>query len=465
MDAFYASIEQRDDPALRGRPVIVGGHPRRGVVLAASYEVRPFGVRSAMPMARALQMAPDAMVVPARHAAYAAASQRVFAILKDVTPLVEPLSLDEAFLDVTASVALFGSPGDIAAALRRRIARELELPSSAGIASVKFIAKIASDVAKPDGQREVAAADGPAFLAPLPVGRLWGVGPKLEDKLRAMGIATIGDLARRGEPWLQRRLGDTGHELWNLSQGIDPREVIPDREAKSVGAEETFDENLRGVERLRPHIHAQALRVGERLRRAGLRGRTVQLKLKLADFTLLTRRATFDVATDDGQTLYRAAMALLAAHPPSAAVRLTGVSAQNLEPAAAPQLSLFRPPPSAADKINAALDSVNAKFGGRTLTTGDLAGLGPGRLEGWGARGEAVDREGGEVDAGLSGGDQLGDGPGGDGGEEDPVAEVPGRQHQAAHRRVAQHRQVILGERAKVGPAPGDRRLGQRRDE
>jgi DNA polymerase-4 len=399
MDAFYASIEQRDDPGLRGRPVIVGGNARRGVVLAASYEVRPFGVRSAMPMMRALQLAPDAVVVPPRREAYAEASARVFAILADVTPLVEPLSLDEAFLDVTASESLFGSAAEIAAKLRRRISDEVGLPSSAGIAAVKFIAKIASDLAKPNGQREVAAADGAAFLAPLPVGRLWGVGPKLEARLRAMELTTIGDLARRGLLRLEQRLGDTGRQLWELSQGEDQRRVVPDREAKSLGAEDTFDEDIAAPEELRPHIHAQALRVGERLRHAGLRSRCVQLKLKLSiemgtlrgfpnppamgsgggpayarrDLQIVTRRTTFAAATDDGQALYRAAMELLRAHPPAAPVRLTGVSAQSLEPAAASQMALFSGAPTAADKINVALDRITEKFGSGALTTADLA--------------------------------------------------------------------------------------------
>jgi DNA polymerase-4 len=398
MDAFYASIEQRDDPRLRGRPVIVGGPSRRGVVLAASYEVRPFGVRSAMPMARALQLAPDAVVVPPRHAAYAEASAQVFAILLQVTPLVEPLSLDEAFLDVTASVSLFGSASEIATRLRRRIAAEVALPCSAGIAAVKFIAKIASDLAKPNGQRLVEAGEGAAFLAPLPVGRLWGVGPKLQARLRAMEIATIGDLARRGVERLQQRLGDTGRALWELSQGIDPRPVVPDREARSIGAEETFEEDLTTPEQMRPFIHAQALRVAARLRHAGLRARCVQLKLKLAEvsmatrdgfpyppatdsagaspapsarYKLITRRSTFATATDDGQALYRAAVELLRAHP--APVRLTGVSAQNLEAVAETQLGLFPGAPTAADRINRALDQITEKFGSGALTTGDLS--------------------------------------------------------------------------------------------
>jgi DNA polymerase-4 len=374
MDAFYASVEQRDDPKLRGRPVIVGGHAGRGVVLAASYEVRPFGVRSAMPMARALRLAPDAIVVPPRMRAYADASERVFDILHAATPLVEALSLDEAFLDVTASTRLMGTPMEIAALLRRRIADELALPSSAGIADVKFVAKIASDLAKPNGQLEVAPGTSAAFLAPLGIGRLWGVGPKTEARLKLAGFEVIGDLARVAPDVLERRLGAaSGAHLAALARGIDPRAVVPDREAKSVGAEETFEADLEGVEALRPHIHAQALRVGHRLRRAGVRARGVQLKVKLADFKIVTRQATFEVATNDGQALYRAASELLDRNPPPQPVRLTGVSAQGLEPVDAVQTSLLAPTPSPRDSLNRALDAINARYGSRAVTTADVA--------------------------------------------------------------------------------------------
>jgi DNA polymerase-4 len=371
MDAFYASVEQRDRPELRGKPVIVGGHPQRGVVLAASYEVRPFGVRSAMPMAQAVRLAPAALVVPPRPEAYAAASEEVFAILESVTPLVEPLSLDEAFLDVTASQSLFGPPARIAAHLRARIAEAVRLPASAGIAAVKFVAKIASDLAKPDGQKEVPAGETRAFLAPLPVGRLWGVGHKTEAALKAMGVRTIGDLAARAAGWLERRLPGT-EGLWELSQGIDPRPVVPDRAAKSIGAEDTFDEDLDGKAALHPHLHAQALRVGRRMRRAEVKGRVVQLKLKLADFTLLTRRTTLSEPTDDGQALYRAAVDLLARVELGQGVRLTGVSAQELV-GAAPQLALFKAAPTRADRLNAALDRIAEKFGGDAVLPADLA--------------------------------------------------------------------------------------------
>ncbi len=377
MDAFYASVEQRDDPKLRGRPVIVGGHAQRGVVLAASYEVRPFGVRSAMPMARALRLAPDAIVVPPRMRAYADASERVFDILHSVTPLVEGLSLDEAFLDVTASTRLLGSPAEIAALVRRRITEELQLPSSAGIADVKFVAKIASDLAKPNGQREVPPGTSAAFLAPLGIGRLWGVGPKTEARLKLLGFKTIGDLARVEPAYLERKVGAAaGAHLAALSRGVDARPVVPDREAKSIGAEATFDSDLTGAEALRPHLHAQALRVGRRLRRAGVRARTVHLKLKLADFTLVTRQATLESATDDGQALYRAAAELLDRNLPAQAVRLTGVSAHGLEAAEPAQTSLLARAPSPRDALNRAMDAINSRFGGRAVTTADLAGAG-----------------------------------------------------------------------------------------
>jgi DNA polymerase-4 len=370
MDAFYASVEQRDRPELKGKAVIVGGHRRRGVVLAASYEVRPFGVRSAMPMAEALRRAPHAIVVPPRFAAYVAASQEVFEIFEGVTPLVEPLSLDEAFLDVTASRRLFGAPSEIATRIRTQIAARVHLPASAGIASVKFVAKIGSDVAKPNGQCEVPTDETRAFLAPLPIARLWGVGRKTEVVLKALGLHTIGDLAARDPEWLERQVAGARH-WWELAQGIDPRPVVPDRAAKSIGAEDTFDED-REPAALDPHMHSQALRVGRRLRVAGLKARVVQLKIKFADFTLVTRRTTLSEPTDDGQTLYRAAAELLARAPLPQRVRLTGVSAQDIQGSAAQQ-PLFAPVPNRAEKLNAALDRIADRFGEDAITTGDLS--------------------------------------------------------------------------------------------
>jgi DNA polymerase-4 len=372
MDAFYASVEQRDDPKLRGKPVIVGGHPTRGVVLAASYEVRPFGVRSAMPMSRAVKLAPKAIVVAPRFSAYADASDKVFGIFESVTPLIEPLSLDEAFLDVTGSLALFGTPAAIAKTLRARIRQELELPCSAGIADVKFVAKIASDLAKPDGQKEVTPGTSKEFLAPLPISRLWGVGPRTEESLKARGLHTIGDVAARSLEELERLLGDGGQHLWELSQGIDARPVVPDREAKSIGAQDTFNEDVLGREALVGQIHAQALRVGRRMRRAGVKCRIVVLYIKYADFTLITRRTTLEQPTDDGQTLYREACALLDRVDLRRPIRLTGVSAQGFG-GTGEQLGLFaQQGPSRTDKLNAALDKISSKYGSSAIVTADL---------------------------------------------------------------------------------------------
>ncbi len=381
MDAFYASVEQRDRRELCGKPVIVGGHPRRGVVLAASYEVRRFGVRSAMSMAKALELAPTAVVVPPRMDVYAAASEQVFAIFESFTPLVEPLSLDEAFLDVTASVGLFGPPAEIASCIRGRIADELALPASAGIASVKLVAKIASDLAKPNGQREVRPEEMRAFLSPLPVSRLPGVGPKTEQVLASLSLRTIGDVAAKSPEWLEERLGPMGRHLHELSHGVDPRPVVPDREAKSLGSEDTFDEDLEGAEQLKPHLHAQAWRVARRLRRAGLKARVVQLKLKYDDFTLLTRRTTLGEPTDDGQVLYREAAALLARAAPTRPVRLTGVSAHELCRAQG-QLALFPEPSNRSDRLNAALDRIAEKYGSFAVMPADVPKARAGRPEG-----------------------------------------------------------------------------------
>jgi DNA polymerase IV len=336
--------------------------------------VRPRGVRSAMPMAHAVRLAPDAVVVPPRFSAYAEASEAVFAIFERYTPLVEPLSLDEAFLDVTASLSLFGAGGALATRIRAEVAREVGLPCSAGIAAVKFVAKVASDVAKPNGQREVPAAQTRAFLAPLPVSRLWGVGPKLEATLKALGLRTVGDVAAAHAELLAEQLGDTGRHLFALARGEDERAVVPDRAAKSIGAEDTFAEDTESSDVLLRALHAQALRVGRRLRRACLKARTVQLKLKLADFTLLTRRRTLEAPTDDGQRLYREAAELLARLQLPRAVRLTGVSAQELVGANS-QLGLFAEPEARTSRLNLALDAIAARYGQGAVTLADVAEL------------------------------------------------------------------------------------------
>jgi DNA polymerase-4 len=373
MDAFYASVEQRDDPSLRGKPLVVGGSARRGVVLAASYAARPFGVRSAMPMARALRLCPQLVVVPPDFSKYEEASERVFAVFHELTPLVEGLSLDEAFLDVTRSQQLFGSPVDQARKLKARIREATQLTASVGIAEVKFAAKVASDLSKPDGLLEVPRGGVSAFLAPLPVSRLWGVGPRTEEILSRLGLRKIGDVALADPSWLERELGSSGAHLVELSRGIDPREVEPDREAKSVGAEETFEEDLEELEDLLPILHGQALRVAARLRRAGLKCGCVSLKVKFADFRVVSRQEQLPARTDDAGEIYRAAARQLG-RVELRPIRLTGVHAQDLGAEAA-QLGLFdRKQNDRTAKLNKSLDAIAARFGPSAVIPADVLG-------------------------------------------------------------------------------------------
>jgi DNA polymerase-4 len=351
MDAFYASVEQRDDASLRGKPVIVGGRSRRGVVLAASYEVRPFGVRSAMPMAQALRLAPHAIVVPPHPGRYADASAAVFQIFRRFSPLVEPLSLDEAFLDVTASQSLFGDGASIARSIKDQVRAELALTASAGVAPCKFVAKVASDLGKPDGLIVVPPGGVAEFLAPLPVERMWGVGPKTAPRLRALGYLTLGDLARAGEGPLESILGSWGSHVARLARGDDERDVDPSGAARSIGAEVTHEEDLVGADAIRPKLLEHAERVARRLVRAGLSARTVTVKIKYADFTLRTRSATLPSPANDTDTLYRSAVDCLTRVPlEGRRVRLTGVSVSGLiEGGPAP--ALF--PDAVADKRRA----------------------------------------------------------------------------------------------------------------
>lgn len=343
MDAFFASVEERDDPSLRGRPVVVGGSTHRGVVAAASYEARKFGVHSAMPMAEALRRCPRAVVVPPRGERYAEVSAQIFDVFHKYTPLVEGLSLDEAFLDVTASRALFGDGATIARLVKKDIFIATGLTASAGVAANKFVAKIASDLEKPDGLT-VALGDVAGFLAPLPVEKMWGVGPKTAPTLRRLGFVTIGDLAKADPQVLARVLGSWGPEVRELARGNDARDVIADREAKTIGAEVTYDVDLSGREAIARTLLAHASRVAERLTTLGLGARAVVVKLKLHDFTLLTRRMTLPARASDTQTLHDACLALLDRFPLSAnaRVRLTGVSAQDLGPVDPKQPELFR---------------------------------------------------------------------------------------------------------------------------
>jgi DNA polymerase IV len=331
MDAFYASVEQRDNPELRGKPVIVGGRSRRGVVLAASYEVRPTGVRSAMPMAEALRRAPHAIVVPPRHDRYAELSEETFAIFHRYTPLVEPLSLDEAFLDVTESRALFGDGPAIAMAIKEAVRAELGLTASAGVAPSKFVAKIASDLRKPDGLVVVTQDEVPAFLAPLPIDRMWGVGPKSAPRLRQLGFHTFADLVRADAKTLERTLGQRGLDLARLARGEDERHVVSDGLAVSIGAEQTYEEDMTDADAIGETLLDHAGRIARRLVRAGLFARTIAVKIKYSDFSVLTRRTTLPEPVQDTDAIHRAALELLGRIPlRGRRVRLTGVSVSGL---------------------------------------------------------------------------------------------------------------------------------------
>ena len=362
MDAFFASVEQRDRPELRGKPVIVGGASRRGVVLAASYEVRRFGVRSAMPMAEALRKAPQDIVVPPRRERYAEAREQAFAVFLRYTPLVEPLSLDEAFLDVTASRSLFGEGDAIARRIRADIRAELGLAASAGVASSKFVAKVASDLSKPDGLLVVAPGEEAAFLSPLPIERMWGVGPKTAPRVRALGYLTLGDLARAPPAALEATLGSWGTEAARLARGEDARDVVPDGRARSISAEETYEEDRVGPAQVGATLLEHATRIARRLVRADLHARTVTLKVKYADFSIRTRSVTLPEAVQDTDAIHRAAIALLAKVPlQDRRVRLTGVGVSGLAPGA-PPAGLFRD--EQAEK-RLALERVAAKIADR----------------------------------------------------------------------------------------------------
>ena len=313
-DAFYASVEQLDNPELRDKPVVVGGSAEgRGVVASASYEAREFGVRSAMPMRTAQRLCPHAIRVGARFDRYREISQRVLSIFRDLTPLVEPLSLDEAYLDVTSIVAKDRPPADIAAGLKRRVKHELGLTISVGVATSKSIAKIASDMDKPDGLTVVVPGDEKAFLAPLPIRDLWGVGPRTAERLNSEGIETIGDIARQDEDWLRERFGKHGAQMQKLALGQDNSPVVVRRETKSVSAETTFAQDIGEPEALLEVVNRLSQRVSHQLRRKQLQGRTVKLKLRLSDFTTFTRQKTLPYAVQSADDLSQSAGELLRA--------------------------------------------------------------------------------------------------------------------------------------------------------
>jgi len=395
LDAFYASVEMLDNPEIAGKPVIVGGGGKRGVVTAASYEARKFGVHSAQPVATARRLCPDGVFLPVRMGRYKEMSDRVFEIFRRFSPLVEALSIDEAFLDVTGTDRLFGGALEVARKIKEAVASETGLTVSAGVAASKFVAKIASDMNKPDGLTVVPRGKEKEFLGPLPVGKLWGVGKVTETALHRMGVKTIGDLASVPAENLKKRFGKHGLHLHRLANGIDDREVEPEHEVKSIGHEDTYDEDIRDREAIGKELLSLAHRVSSRLRRKGFRGRTVTLKVKYRDFTQITRAATLPSPTDDGATIYRTVLPLLkkteAGRRP---VRLLGISVSHFGEKRFPreewgQIPLFgqrpepRPPssrgttardPARTAKLNEAVDRIREKYGERGIRPGTLAG-------------------------------------------------------------------------------------------
>jgi len=379
IDAFYPSVEVLDNPKLQGQAVIVGGPKERGVVSSASYEARKFGVHSAQPMAKAMRLCPKGVFLPVRMARYKEVSRQVFKIFHLFTPLVEPVSIDEAFLDVTGSKRLFGQPEEMAASIKRAVREETRLTISAGLAPSKFVAKIASDLDKPDGLTVVRPDRVRAFLDPLSIDKMWGVGKQTQGRLHRLGIRTIGDLSGFPAEVLEEQFGKHGTKMHQLALGIDERAVFPWSEAKSVGHEETFSQDMVETEAARKAILSLAEKVARRMRQEGVSGRTITLKVKYSDFVQVTRSATLAALTSDGHTLFLTASKLMektdVGRKP---VRLLGVSVSQLSHSSvsAEQLSLFGEGDTLSKRkdLNAALDSVSDRFGEDALRPATLLG-------------------------------------------------------------------------------------------
>jgi DNA polymerase-4 len=385
MDAFYASVEQRRRPELRGKPVVVGAPGARGVVAAASYEARVFGIHSAMSSVQAQRLCPHAVFVAGDHDHYAEVSQAIMAVFSSFTPLVEALSLDEAFLDVTGSRRLHGDGPTIGAAIRARIWEEQGLTCSVGVAPSKFVAKLASEAAKPRvgrhgpepgiGVKVVAAEEVLAFLHPLPVSALWGVGPKTLEKLQRIGVDTVAELASLDERDAAAALGAAnGAHLRRLARGIDDREVVPDQRPKSIGHEETFARDHHDLATLQKELVRLGDSVAGRLRGAKVAGRTVSIKVRFHDFRTITRSVTLPSAVDTGPDVVRAATELLSRVDPTPGVRLLGVHVSQLAEGAARQLTLDDVEAPSWDDATGAVDAIRARYGAGAIVPASLAG-------------------------------------------------------------------------------------------
>ncbi len=373
MDAFYASVEQRDDPRLQGKPVIVGGRAEnRGVVAAANYAVRAFGVHSAMPTSTAMKLCPGAVLLKPRISYYGEISRQIRGIFHRYTPLVEPLALDEAFLDVSGSERLFGSPEEMAGGIKQAIRDELDLVASVGVAPNKFLAKLASDLEKPDGLVVVRKEAVEQFLDPLPVGRIWGVGAatgKVFDRLR---IRTIGQLKERSLEDLQSRFGKMGEQIWRLARGLDGRKVIPDRQAKSISNETTFAVDIDDPEVLEAWLMDLSEQVTRRLRGAGLKARTVQLKVRYDDFETVTRSISVAEPLDSTREVWGLAGTMMKERLPGRplVVRLLGVGVSKLDRSGQSQGDLFDQGAVQDSRLDGVTDEIRARFGDRAVVRG-----------------------------------------------------------------------------------------------
>ncbi len=375
MDAFFVEVERLADPALRGRPVAVGGTGARGVVASASYEARAFGVRSAQPTSMALGLCRELVVVLPSHGKYADTSSKVFDIFHAFTPEVEGLSLDEAFLDVSGLRRHYESPVEIGRAIRNEIKDSVGLPASVGVASSKFLAKLASEAAKPDGLRHIHQTSQLEFLHALPVESLWGVGPATLAGLQRLGVVTVGDLAAVPESTLRSTMGPMqGSHLLALANGIDTRPVVPQSDAKSISVEETYSTDLVGRDLVEAALMAHAQRLSTRLRRAGLAGRTVTLKLRFSDFTTVTRSHTYRSALNEPRELYKASLSLLDQIESSQSVRLLGLAGSSFDPDASPRQTSFESD-DAWHRVAEAVADVEDRFGSGSVEPARLLDL------------------------------------------------------------------------------------------
>ncbi|WP_188452178.1 DNA polymerase IV [Glycocaulis albus] len=369
-DAFYASIEKRDDPSLANQPVIIGGG-KRGVVATACYVARLHGVRSAMPMFKALKACPDAVVIRPRMAVYTAEGKRIRQMMEDVTPAVEPLSIDEAFLDLTGTQRLHGSPPSVTLMkLAARIKAEVGVTVSVGLSYNKFLAKTASELDKPDGFSVIGQAEAADFLRPRPVGSVFGVGPAFAATLNRDGLKTLGDVIARGEEALVRRHGPSGARLWRLAQGIDNRPVARDGERKSVSAETTFFDDVAAHDELERRLWPLCVRVADRMKAQGIAGRVVTLKLKTESFKSLTRRRTLSQPAQLADTLFRTGRELLRAEAKGPRYRLIGIGFSDLEPASGDARDLLDPDGPKRAAAERAMDKARARFGPSAVIKG-----------------------------------------------------------------------------------------------